>query len=126
MQSTGRSALHFSVERGNAAATKELLKAGANAHLEDKVYSSNPYQFLLWDTFSLTHTHTLLALIKNGLTALEIAQVKVTKRVAPGWGSDPKQLHYEGVISLLKDHIGERSTTLPSHHVSLRNEICQR
>jgi ankyrin repeat protein len=33
---TGRSALHFSVERGDAATTEVLLKAGANPHLKDK------------------------------------------------------------------------------------------
>ncbi|CAI8031939.1 Putative ankyrin repeat protein MM_0045 [Geodia barretti] len=33
---TGWSALHFSAERGNAATTEALLKAGANPHLKDK------------------------------------------------------------------------------------------
>ncbi|CAI8005187.1 Putative ankyrin repeat protein MM_0045, partial [Geodia barretti] len=97
-KSTGWSALHFSAERGDSATTEALLKAGANPHVKDK----------------------------NGLTALEIAQVKVTKTVAPDWGSDPadeEQPCYEAVISLLREHIGEGSTTLSSHHVSVQNEI---
>ena len=61
---------------------------------------------------------------------MEIAQVKVTKTVAPDWGYDPadeEQPCYEAVISLLRVHIGgsSHSTTLPSHHVSVQNEICQ-
>ena len=74
----------------------------------------------------LSHSHSLWALVKNGLTALEIAQVKVTKTVAPDWGSypaDEEQPCYEAVMSLLREHIGEGSTTLSSHHVSVQNEI---
>ena len=36
-QNTGWSALFFSAERGDVTTTKSLLKAGANAHLEDRV-----------------------------------------------------------------------------------------
>ena len=70
-------------------------------------------------------------MVKNRLTPLEIAQVNVTKIVAPDWDFDPddeEQPCYEAVISLLREHIGEGSTTLSSHHVSVKNEIilCQR
>ncbi|CAI8021395.1 Putative ankyrin repeat protein MM_0045, partial [Geodia barretti] len=39
------SALHFSAEVGDSATTEALLKAGANPHLQDKVWESarNPY-----------------------------------------------------------------------------------
>ena len=36
-QNTGQSALFFSAERGDVTITKSLLKAGANAHLKDRV-----------------------------------------------------------------------------------------
>ena len=37
-QNTGWSALFFSAERGDVTTTRSLLKAGANAHLKDKVH----------------------------------------------------------------------------------------
>ena len=48
-QKTGWSALHFSAERGDSATAEMLLKAGANAHLKDKVCH-----------LSITHLHFLL------------------------------------------------------------------
>ena len=128
-QSTGWSALHFSADRGDSATTEALLKAGANPHLKDKVLYSS-INLCCCGILFLSHSHSLWALVKNGLTALKIAQVKVTKTVAPDCGSypaDEEQPCYEAVLSLLREHIGEGSTTLSSHHVSVQNEIiCQR
>ena len=65
-------------------------------------------QQLTYTFFSFFH---LFFLVKNGLTALDIAE-------------DSSQLSgYEAVVSLLKEHMGEKSTSPLSHHVSLGNEI---
>ena len=101
-QTTGWSALHFSVNRGDPETAEILLKAGANAHLKDKVcthYIRYPY-----------HLPFPSLLVKNGLTVLKITEVKAANRLI-GRRSD-----YKTVISLLREHIGE---TLSIHNVSL-------
>ena len=40
-QKTGWSAVFFAAERGDAATTQALIKAGANPHLRDRVCVSN-------------------------------------------------------------------------------------
>ena len=135
-QKTGWSALHFSAEKGNSATAEMLLKAGANAHLKDKV--CHPTTII---TLSSLFLH-LFFLVKNGLTALDIAEVKEIEKYVE-YTTEPLYYHpsqlsvsrvpcyklvaktdYKTVISLLKEHMGEESTSPPSHHVSARNEIC--
>ncbi|CAI8031932.1 hypothetical protein GBAR_LOCUS18086 [Geodia barretti] len=63
---TGWSALHFSAERGNAATTEALLKAGANPHLKDKVWESTSpprahlvhFSFRAWLRCFFRHVYT--------------------------------------------------------------------
>ena len=63
-------------------------------------------------TYTFFSFSSSIFLVKNGLTALDIAE-------------DSSQLSdYEAVISLLKKHMGEESTSPLSHHVSVGNEIC--
>ena len=60
---------------------------------------------------------------KNGLTALDIAEVRKDEREP--FSYHPGQLSgHEAVISLLKEHMGEESTSPPSHHVSVGSELC--
>ena len=56
--------------------------------------------------------------MKNGLKALEIAEVKAINQ------SIRSRSDYESVISLLRGHMEEESTTLHSDHVSVGNEMC--
>ncbi|CAI8003623.1 hypothetical protein GBAR_LOCUS3697 [Geodia barretti] len=91
---TGWSALHFSAERGDWDTTQVLLKAGASPHLKDK----------------------------NGLTAMEIAEVKAEEgeegRPYDEYREERPQYNYEGVISLLREHCKEEPTAATSHHES--------
>ncbi|CAI7997437.1 Putative ankyrin repeat protein MM_0045 [Geodia barretti] len=93
---TGWSALHFSAERGDWDTTQALLEAGASPHLKDK----------------------------NGLTAMEIAEVKAEEgeegRPYDEYREERPQYNYEGVISLLREHCQEEPTATTSHHVSIR------
>ena len=125
-QNTGWSALHFSAERGDWDTTQALLQAGASPHLKDKVCgSSSNSNYLPSSPESL---HPLLFdlspfPVKNGLTALEIAEVMAEEgeegRPRPGRFSGKRQdYNYEGVISLLRKHSREPSA-IHSHNVSI-------
>ena len=124
-QNTGWSALHFSAERGDWDTTQALLQAGASPHLKDKVCgsSSNSNHLpscpeslhpLLFDLSSFP--------VKNGLTSLEIAEVKAEEgeegRPCRFRGKRPNY-NYEGVISLLREHTKEEPSAIPSHHVRI-------
>ena len=121
LQIGGWSALHFSAENGDSAATYALIKAGANVHLKDKVLDSLKF-FFLQTLFSFS--------IQNGWTALEIAEVKSVDEeatVIPNW---PKYMGdgYEGerdygiVIELLRENFLE-PVTPPTYHVSLQSVL---
>ena len=129
-QNTGWSALHFSAERGDWDTTQALLQAGASPHLKDKVCGSSSNSNHL--PSSPESLHPLLFdlspfPVKNGLTALEIAEVKaeegeegiqVKEKKRLGFGKRP-DYNYEGVISLLREHSKEEPSAIPSHHVSI-------
>ena len=65
-QSTGWSALQFSADRGDSATTEALLKAGANLHLNDKVWESTSpprahlvhFSFTAWLRCFFRHVYT--------------------------------------------------------------------
>ena len=129
-QNTGWSALHFSAERGNWDTTQALLQAGASPHLKDKVCGSSSNSNHLPSYPESLHP-LLFDLspfpVKNGLTALEIAEVEaeegeegiqVKEKERKGRGRKP-DYNYEGVISLLKEHSKEEPSAIPSHHVSI-------
>ncbi|CAI8031933.1 Putative ankyrin repeat protein MM_0045 [Geodia barretti] len=106
---TGWSALHFSAERGNAATTEALLKAGANPHLKDKDGDS-ALTLAAW----CGHTDVVVELVKagayldlqnkNGDTAVIIA-VKShepdTLRELVRAGSDLNLQNQEGLTPLM-------------------------
>ena len=61
--------------------------------------------------------------VQNGLTAMEIAEVKAKEgeegRPYNENIEERPQYNYEGVISLLRKHCKEQSTVITSHHVSI-------
>ena len=130
LQNTGWSALHFSAERGDWDTTQALLQAGASPHLKDKVCGSNSNSNHL--PSSPESLHPLLFdlspfPVKNGLTALEIAEVKAEEgeegiqakeEKCTVWERRP-DYNYESVISLLREHSKEESSAIPAHHVSI-------
>ena len=129
-QITGWSALHFSAERGDWDTTQALLQAGASPHLKDKVCGSSSNSNHL--PSSPESLHPLLFdlspfPIKNGLTALEIAEVKAEGHSVSCPVSDSEsdsesekpEPEYERVISLLRKDINGEPSAIPSHHVSL-------
>ena len=129
-QNTGWSALHFSAERGDWDTTQALLQAGASSHLKDKVCGSSSNSNHLPSSPESLHPLLFdlsLFPVKNGLTALEIAEVKaeegekgiqaVEEKHEP-WEERP-DYNYEGVISLLREHSKEEPYVIPSHHVSI-------
>ena len=124
-QHTGGSALHFSAERGDWDTTQALLQAGASPHLKDKVCGSSSNSNHL--PSSPESLHPLLFdlspfPVKNGLTALEIAEVMAEegeKGRPHRLGEEKPDYKYEGVISLLREHSKEEPSVIPSHHVSI-------
>ena len=124
-QNTGWSALHFSAERGDWDTTQALLQAGASPHLNDKVCDSSSNSNHL--PSSPESLHPLLFdlspfPVKNGLTALEIAEVKAEEGEEGRphrLGEEKPNYNYEGVISLLREHSKEETSAIPSHHVSI-------
>ena len=133
-QNTGWSALHFSAERGDWDTTQALLQAGASPHLKDKVCGSSSNSNHL--PSSPESLHPLLFdlspfSVKNGLTALEIAEVKAEEgeegiqaeeKKRKRWEKRP-DYNYKGVISLLREHSKEPSA-ISSHHVSNWIVLC--
>ena len=125
-QNTGWSALHFSAERGDWDTTQALLQAGASPHLKDKVCGSSSNSNHL--PSSPESLHPLLFdlspfPVKNGLTALEIAEVKseegeegiqAKEEKREEWERRP-DYNYEGVISLLSEHSRGEPSAKPSH-----------
>ena len=60
--------------------------------------------------------------VKNGLTAMDIAEVKAEEggEGRPHrYGEERPDYNYEGVTSLLRKYCTEEPTTTPSHHVSI-------
>ena len=78
-------------------------------------------QQLTYTFFSFSSS--IFFLEKNGLTALDIAEVRKDER-EPLYYHPSKLSGYEAVVFLLEEHMGEESTSPPSHHVSVGNEIC--
>ena len=120
-QNTGWSALHFSAERGDSDTTQALLQAVASPHLKDKVCGSSSNSNHL--PSSPESLHPLLfdlspSPVKNGLTALEIAEVKAEEgeenRYRHYWEGRP-DYNYEGVISLLREYGKGEPSAKPSH-----------
>ena len=130
-QNTGWSALHFSAERGDWDTTQALLQAGASPHLKDKVCGSSSNSNHLPSSPESLHPLLFdlsLFPVKNGLTALEIAEVKAEEGEEGRQAKEKKRDHYmgkrpdynyEGVISLLREHSKEEPSAKPSHHVSI-------
>ena len=133
-QNTGWSALHFSAERGDWDTTQALLQAGASPYLKDKVCGSSSNSKHL--PSSPESLHPLLFdlspfPLKNGLTALEIAEVKAEEgeegiqakeKKREEWEKRP-DYNYEGVISLLREHSKEKPSAKPSHvSINLGND----
>ena len=129
-QNTGWSALHFSAERGDWDTTQALLQAGASPHLKDKVCGSSRNSNHL--PSSPESLHPLLFdlspfPVKNGLTALEIADVKAEEgeegiqavEEKRKWRDERPDYNYEGVFSLLREHSKEKPSVIPSHYVSI-------
>ena len=129
-QNTGWSALHFSAERGDWDATQALLQAGASPHLKDKVCGSSSNSNHL--PLSPESLHPLLFdlspfPVKNGLTALEIVEVKAEEGEEGIQAVEKKRkrrekrpdYNYEGVISLLSECSKEEPYSVPCHHVSI-------
>ena len=136
LQGTGWSALHFSTERGDWDTTRGLLEAGASPHLKDKVCGVADIIFLHLLSVSLHYccistSITVVSLsplpVKNGLTAIEIAEVKAEEgeegRPYHKYEEERPEYNYEGVISLLRKYCTEEPTTTPSHHVSIRMSL---
>ena len=65
--------------------------------------------------------------VKNGLTAMEIAEVKAEegeeRRPYNKYEGKRPEYDYEGVISLLRKYCTEEPTTTPSHHVSMITKL---
>ena len=122
-QNTGWSALHFSAERGDWDTTQALLQAGASPYLKDKVCGSSSNSNHLPSSPESLHPllfHFSPFSLKNGLTALEIAEVKIEEGeqgTYDKWRYRPS--NYERVISLLREHSKEETSAIPSHHVSI-------
>ena len=135
LQGTGWSALHFLAERGDWDTTRGLLEAGASPHLKDKVCGVADIIFLHLLSISLHYCRISLSItvvslsplpVKNGLTAMEIAEVRAEEgeegRPYNEYEEDEEErpeYDYEGVISLLRKYCAEEPTTTPSHHVSI-------
>ena len=70
--------------------------------------------------YSWYHFHPILyfgSLVKNGLTALEIAEVKAEEDKSQYYDTLEDRPNYERVISLLREH-SEEPSSLPSYPVS--------
>ena len=127
-QSTGWSALFFSAERGDVTTTESLLKAGANAVLEDKVqvdvwlWSNSQSlwigggffcEFLSYISPSLPSSPSSIPSVcssfQNGLTAIHLAAAKRPSSRLLHWD---RSRRYRKVCQVL-----QRYTPAKSHHV---------
>ena len=97
--------------------------AGASLHLKDKVCGRASKSNHLPSSPEYRHPsllHLSLFPVQNGVTAVEIAEVKTEEeeegRPYDGYREERPQYNYEGVISLLGEHCKEATT---NHHVSI-------
>ena len=80
--------------------------------------------FVILQQLTYTFFSFSSSLGKNGLTALDIAEVKMDVKGESLYYHPSKLYGYGAVIFLLKEYTKEESTSPPSLQVSVGNEIC--
>ena len=114
-QIRGWSALHFAAGNGKWATTHALVNAGANFHLKDKVL----------DILTFLQNLALSLFVKNGKTALQIAEHKSKDEYEPmlqPWSKHSAVIGYALVIALLTRKL-KNPITSHSHHVSIMHHF---